>query len=498
MAFQVFINEVDRTEYIEKGSLFIEDVLTSQVDTAGFRIKAKGYYPAKGDKVEIYYNDVLKFGGRIVDVNKYDNIYEVIEVTCQDWSVDMSGIRITKIYNNQTAEEIIDDIIDIVNDRGGHEFTATNVEATQPLGKVVYNYMEATKAIEELAVTLNMQWYIDENKDVHFFNKGAETAPFNITTVCKDVIGQSLQLSDSLSELRNAVVVRGGEFQSDNTREEAIIMDGSQVIINLGYKYAVVPTVELDGTPLSVGVENLNNAGLEDGTFDCLWDFNQKYLRFKNPPTVGLELVVAGYPLFPLIVVAESASSISTFGRREFLVDDIKITSVDVAIERAIAELEAFARGVKSGEFKTYTDGCRSGQQIQIDHAGLGVSGSFLIRSVTMEEFGVNGAMYTVRLQSDKVLGIIEFLQKLLMKGRQTIGIREGEIPNVIYMDDAIISVDENITRITPRTDYATVEVEETIRHNPFTPEWVLGPYFPVDENDPKTPMRLDISSYLY
>lgn len=495
--FEVLVNGIDRTSLIQKNSLEIEDVLTSQVDTARFSIKAKEWIPEKGDEVIINFNGNLEFGGRIVDIKKSDRIYRQVEVECQDWSVDLDRKKIAKVYLNSTAKDIIEDIVDTVNTEMGFAFTTVNVQETVLFTKVVFNYIESSKCIEALADALNWHWYIDAEKDIHFFPKGAESAPFSIDDTSEDLIRETLDVSDSLSELRNVVIVRGGEFVG-NERSETYVADGSQTTVNLSYKFSNLPVVTVNAVEIAVGIENLDNPGLEDDTYVALWDFNQKYLRFKVAPVDGDIVESTGTPLFPLIVLAEDPISIVDFGIKEHVIVDKSITSTDFAIERAVADLDAYAQGVQSGGFSTYQHGLKSGQTIVVNSDKLDVAETFIIRSVRMVEFGLEGAEYQVRLANHRILGIIELLQKLLLKDRKQLTIDENEVPNIIKTDNQGVEFEEEITKMEPETDYSDLEVEEDVRFDPFEAEFVIAPYFPVDENDPKTPMRIDISSYIY
>jgi hypothetical protein len=495
--FEVLINSVDRTEYIKKGSLIIDDVLTSQTDVARFRIINKDYKPSIGDSVIINYGGTREFGGRITDVRVSDKVYREVEVDCTDWAVDLDRKKIAKVYLNNTAKEIIEDIIDTINLELGFSFTTNNVKGDTVFSKVVFNYLEASKCIESLASTLNYHWYIDAFQDIHFFAKGEEIAPFKVEDNSEDVIRETLTIDDSFSELRNRIIVRGGEFEG-NTRSETYITDGSQITFNLAYRYANLPTVELDSVALDVGLENLDNDELEAETIDAVWDFNQKYLRFKNAPAVDLELYIEGNPLFPLVVVAESPESISEHGLKEHVIIDKSIKSTNYAIDRGVSDLEAYKDGVQSGSFDTYSHGLRSGQTISIKNTKLGVDDVFLIRSVRMEEWGNAGATYSVSLCNSKVVGIIELLQLLLLKDRKQLTIDEDEVPNLIRLDNADIYIEEEIQRISPYTDYSDIEIEEIIRIPDWEAEFVLAPYFPIDDDDPKTPMIMDVSSYLY
>lgn len=497
MSFNVIVNGVNRTNQIDKNSIHIQDVLLSQVDTASFTIKNKLWVPVKGDEIIIEFDSVREFAGRIVDVRKNDLIFKTISVECQDYSVDLDRKKIAKVYEGMTAGEIIADILETISEEIGITFTMDNVVDTEVMGKVVFNYLEGSKCIQELADAWDYQFYVDYFKDIHFFPKGEEVAPFNITDSSEEVIRDSLEVADSFSELRNIVILRGGEFTS-SSRADTKVADGEQTTILLAYKFAQLPVVTLNGTPIAIGVEGLNNAGLEDDTYVALWDYNQKYLRFKVAPAEGDIIVATGLPLFPLVVSAPDFASIAQYGRKEHLISDQQITSIDVAIQRVRADLDAYGHGVQVGSFRTYTGGLRSGQTINVNSMKLGVNETFLIRSVDMIRHGA-GAEYTIELASNRVTGIIEFLQKLLLQQRKQITIRQDEIPNIIRDDTATVHVGETILVISNETDMQTVHITENIVVPPWAaPIFVLAPYFPTNEDDPKTPGLLDQSMYVY
>lgn len=495
--FTVTVNSVDRTDQIVKGSVEVNDVLTSQVDDATFRVKNKAWVPEKGDEVIIEFDGTREFGGRIVNVSVSDRIFSEYEIVCQDWSVDFDRKKIAAVYQNMTAKEIIEEIVDVINTEYGYAFTTVNVQDTVTFTKVVFNYLEGSKCLEELADALGWSYYIDPDMDIHFFPKGTESAPFEVTDDSDDVIRETLNISDGFSELRNVVIIRGGEFEGA-PRTESYVSDGEQTTVNLAYKFAGLPTVEVDGSPIVVGVENLDNASLEDETMDALWDYNQKYLRFKTAVADGLVVETTGIPLFPLILPIEDAASIAEFGRKEHVIVDRTITSTDLAIEVGIAELTAYANGVQNGGFQTYAHGVRSGQLIVVNSTKLGITGEYLVRSVRMSEFGNSGAIYEIEVANSRVFGIIELLQSLILRDRNNLSINENEVPNIVKLDQQTIEITESITAIEPEEDSQTIEIEEDIEHPAWEAEFVIAPYFPVDDLDPKIPMFIETSSYIY
>jgi hypothetical protein len=249
---------------------------------------------------------------------------------------------------------------------------------------------------------------------------------------------------------------------------------------------------------INVGIENIDNASLDDGTYDALWDYNQKYLRFLTAVTLDETVETTGIPLFPLIMPIEDSASIATYGRKEHVIVDRSITSTDLAIEVGIAELTAYAEGVQSGSFETYTHGVRSGQLITVDSTKLGVAGDYLVRSVSMQEHGNAGALYEVEVTSSRVFGLIELLQSLLLKERNNLSINENEVPNIVKLDQQTIEITESVATVDAEEDEQTIEIEEDIENPSWDAEFVIAPYHPVDDLDPLSPMRIGISSFIY
>lgn len=61
--------------------------------------------------------------------------------------------------------------------------------------------------MEELAKLQNYYWYIDYEKDVHFFDQETNVCPMEVTDT-SEVYGD-LQITADISQLKNRQVVRG-------------------------------------------------------------------------------------------------------------------------------------------------------------------------------------------------------------------------------------------------------------------------------------------------
>jgi hypothetical protein len=497
MNITVKIETVDKTSLIAWESFRITDNINEKVNTCNFKIKkhaGQTYAPSIQDEIEVTDGADVIFSGVIIRITKSldkSSLIETYDIECSDWSYDLDRFLVTESYTNDTVENIIADILD--NYASG--FTYVNVDCNVPVSSIRFNNITISQCLRKLAEAVNYFWYVDYEKDIHFFSKSKELASFGLTDTNDKYNIKSLSLTDDSSQLKTKVRIQGGEIEG-SSRTETFNGDGTKKYFRLANKFSSKPAVEVGGVTQDVGIDYLD----EEADVDCLWSYGEKYVRFKdsNPPTSGTDNVeVTGLPLIPIIVEVDDDESQNAWGIHEYFLKDTNIKTVDEAKQRAVAELEAYASLITEGSFETQEDGLRSGQVINVQSTLRGISADYLIQSVSLRMMTIDEGLYLVKIASMRTLGIIYFLQMLLLNGK---GIKE-EGDEVLYKyrsDYQNIEVIEEIVADIAMQDYQDVEVAEQIRKDPWTAEWVLGPYIPADDNDNKRPMRLNISSYLY
>lgn len=455
MAFVITIGGVDKTSAVSFKSVRKTDNLNQEVDSFAFRVRKYGsltYVPELGDEVVATDDGVRIFGGVIVRITESVTASKIVEyeVECNDYSQYLKRRLVTERYENQTVVAIIQDII--TNYTTG--FTITGVVATLTIASISFNRLTVAECLQKLADALSYVWYVDYDKDIHFFPKNTELAPFNLTDTSGNYIYNSLEIMEDLSQIRNSVLVQGGEQESDTTRTETFNGDGSKVQFSLANKFASLPTILVGGSPQTVGVEYLD----DDASFDVMWNYNEKYIRFTsgNTPASGTNNIsVEGIYLFPIVVRVPAPASIAEFGTYEFAITDKSIVSQDEAINRAIAELTSYQNQLYEGRFRTYDGGLRSGQVININSTQRGKNIDVLIQSVSLamrDPLGDNFE-YEVRFATLKSVGIIEYLQKQL---------RDREV---------IVDDEETLLSFLPLTD------EVGFSDSLATPTASIGPY---------------------
>jgi hypothetical protein len=151
-----------------------------------------------------------------------------------------------------------------------------------------------------------------------------------------------------------------------------------------------------------------------------MWSEQGRYIRFTtgNIPTLGDVIEVTGITYFPVFVQVSDETSIATYGNAEFEIKDDTIISEEQAIERALAELQAYASKLSDGSFSTYTSGLKAGQTLNIQSTIRGINIDVVIQSVEIRSIDPMGGqiIYNVEFATEKTMGIIKVLQKLLLK----------------------------------------------------------------------------------
>lgn len=473
------VNTIDRTNQITWKTFKITDNVNEKINNCSFTVTcygAKNWKPKVNDEIIVTNLGVRIFAGTIIDISRSmsSSRVENYQVKAVDWTKQLDRNLVIQRYNNKTVNAIITDI----RNKYAVGFTVTNVDCPMVISSITFNYATVSEAIQRLAEACNYFWYVDYNKNIHFFDKNKKPAPFNLTDINNTYVFNSLSLKDDLSQIRNKVRIRGGEVEGD-PRIETHDGDGVKKIFALANKFASLPVVKVNGVVQNVGVEFLG----EETAFDVFWNFNEKYIRFrdtKEPPVGANNIEVSGVPLIPIIVELVDYASVSSFGVYEFYKKDVSIRSVEEARRFALAELEAYSTSIIEGGFDTIKTGLKSGQIINIQSDIRGINESFIIQSVKLRMRSSDSFIYTITLATLRTLGIIKLLQTMLLGDKLKIEDIENEVLYRFYIDHQFFGV------------------TELIRKDPFVIFPVLAPHFPVNDADNRRHYVLDVLAPLF
>jgi hypothetical protein len=476
------IDAVDRTSLVQMGSVKKKDTINQQVDTLDFSIiyhAGQTFRPAKGSVVVLQDGVTTIFSGKIYKVTKKKEGIGTVKysVKCKDHTIDLNRYLVVEEYNNQTVNQIVSDILTNFSDG---TFTMANVDCAINIVKVIFNRTTVTETLQRLSDYTGYSWYVDYDKDIHFFETNSEPAPFSITDDNGMCILDTLEIDDDLSQIRNRVFIQGGEVEGD-ARTEPINGDGVKKQFKLSNKFSSLPTVTVGAVSQTVGVDFLDN----EDDFDCFWDFNNTYVRFKDttiPASGTNNIEVTGTPLYNLVVQVSDPASITQYGIYEYKKIDKTLKSREEAVAMAQTELTGYKDGLVEGSFDTYEDGLRSGQVITIQSTLLDITETFLIQSVSMTMIGTEQSYYHVELATLRTINMIQLLINMLKSGDRIIEDKGETVLEKTEFPFEYIEVSDTAsvnTNDLPQTEAIEIDETVTVQALDYPVEFVLGPVTP-------------------
>lgn len=442
--YNVTINSIDRTTDIKQGSLRINDVINDRVNTCRLildNISGDGI-PSADEEIVITSNDGTKlFAGYVVDIsyrNKVRSGGEMVAIlNCVDYTRLLDRNLVHETYEDMTDKAIIEAIVEEYCE--GLGITTDNVVEGATIDQISFNYIQPSQAIRIICELTGRNWYIDYDKDIHYFPLATTASPFDIdsnTSTYRD-----LEIRKDASQIKNRVYVRGGTKLSEFTTYIEV-GDGEKTKFPLPDKpHSVTVEVDTGGgyVEKTVGIKNVDIEG-----YDWYLNYMEKYLEQDSGGSVltsSHKLKVTYKYDIPILVAVENKASILDHGSREFAIFDKSIATTQAARDRASGELTDYAENLIEGSFKTWETGFVSGQYININLSDYGVNDDYLVKRVIATSIGAGHYQYEIFVASAKTLGIIKFLIKLLEADKNLIELDDDEVVDeLLELSDSLLS----------------------------------------------------------
>jgi len=390
---RILDGSTDLSNYVDWRSIDFVSQLTKDVSTLRFSIRQNSAnpssvtVPALGDTIYLYDSTGLIFGGTVTEIETtIEGLMLSWQITCTDWSYLFDGQLVKKNYAMMDPHDIVLDIV--ANFAAGKGFTTNHVQMANFLvPSIKFNYQQPTKALQSLAKLIGWDWYIDANKDIHFFLGDVEdavgeggTAPITVDSTSGNIEWNSLDVDLNLQNMQNSVYVIGGTYVKTFTAlntPDTFPTNGTTQFFTTSYPYDIATiTVTLDGVAQTIGTANQT----DPGTVQVLYNDAQRWIQFTaGAPANGHTVKVYGNAKVPIIAHASDASSIATYGEYQTVIVDVKITSVPEAQQRAQAAILQFGHPVYDIKFKTLVAGCAIGQAITVNLSTFGISNKQLV-----------------------------------------------------------------------------------------------------------------------
>ncbi len=470
---------VNRTTAIEYTSVRPTRALTSQVDVFNFQVavdEVGDWRPTSQDDVKVFEDSTVIFAGTLIEINedmRGGNV-QIIRCLAKDYSYDLDRELVANVYEDTTAQAVIEDIITTYTSG----FTFNNVVAAGKVDYMAFNYEYPSKCFQQIAELIGHDWFVDENKDVHFFPKESIPAPFNLDDTSGNYYFDTLKVRHDVKNLRNTIIVRGGTYLG-NTLTEEIVADGDQVTFLWAYKYSNA-VWKKNAAALNVGIDFID----DPTSFDALYNFNEKALKFPeaSKPVADDLITVTGDPHIPVIVKVKDPAAIAEHGVFEYKVIDKSINSKEGARSRAQAELRGWAAEIHEGSFETKEAGLDTGMKITVASTIRGINQDYIISRISSRLVNGNEWRHKITLVTTQTFGMMEFLQGLLIAADKVIKIDENEVVDLVESYFETITVNEVVVTSTlhnPQTETIDVAESVTVQALDYAVEFGAGNFAP-------------------
>jgi len=450
---QLFIDEIDRTDYISSESIRYQQTLTKAPAILVFAIKdvADRTMPALGQSVLLVVDSVNVFRGTITERAEQILSGFLVEFTfsCKDNTHTFDRRLVAKSFVDTTSHEIFQSIVGNFTDG----FTTSIQGDPVAMASASFNYEQPSKCVQILCNQIGYDWYIDTENVVHFFPKGNIPAPFEVTDTNGNAFHSSLVFESNIIELKNAVYIRGGSYLDSIAEGDSVDLyktEGSQRSFVLLYRYKNIQ-VSVAGVAQAVGIDYIDNPA----EYDCLYNYQEKAIKFRenNKPGNNQLVKIWGDAEIPLLIYLQDNDSIAQYGKFEAVKIDPNVTSIAEAELLAQSLLDEWALGSYEGYFETRTPGLRAGQSITINSTLRDINDTFRINRITAE---MRGGEFYFRVQFIKS-GNVDFTDIMVeLLGRDK--------RNLVIVGDEIV---QRILEITEDTFAFADQIDEVATDSP-------------------------------
>lgn len=438
----------NRTPYVRVGSPtgpgISLDKHSGSSSSASFQVTdvVGGYVPEVGDSVEIRALDgTLMFSGFIDSLNKNTQATGSVfyDVKCVDAGVVCGRRRIGATYipaDFPTYADIIQDLvysfIDVDNnspiffDYAAFVASGLNLAITEP---VTFPLIYASEALSKIGEAIGADWYIDELKQLQFFNPDVYTAcpvDFDDTNPVK---WRQISVQESTQSFANRVTVKTNTAVTasfTSTFPNAGDFSGSFFI---GFPLTAAPTVTVDA--VNAIVVAYADTGANPG-YEFYW---QGYFVVRNPalPALTTETVaVISATPFPGAVFAQDNASILADGIFDYIIEAPDVNNLEQLQAIADGMLARLLTRPKDCTIVTTTNGIRPGMRARVNIAALSTDDYFIVQGVSSKEIdsvvrsGFWEHSLTLSTNPNQGSGAAAFMKRLISKGRTTAGVTGG------------------------------------------------------------------------
>jgi hypothetical protein len=232
-------NGTDISSSVDWKTIDFVSQLTKDVGTAKFNVRQNAAnpngvtVPVVGDIINLFDSSGLIWAGTVTETEAtIEGLMLTWQITATDWGYLFNGVLVKKNYAQMDPRDIVLDIV--ANFAAGKGFTTNHVQkANFLIPSIKFNYQQPSKAIQSLATLIGWDWYIDPNKDIHFFLGDVDdgvgeggVAPIAVDAAGgnsgSDIEWNSLDVDVNITSMQNSVYVIGGTYPKTFTAANTV------------------------------------------------------------------------------------------------------------------------------------------------------------------------------------------------------------------------------------------------------------------------------------
>jgi hypothetical protein len=481
----VTCNSTDISNSVDWKTINAISQLTKDVGTFKFNVRQNMANPTGvtvpiiGDTIELFDPTGVIWAGTVTETEAtIEGLMLTWQITCTDWGYLFNGILIKENYAAMDPHDIVLAIVAIADPGGAKGFTTNHVQKGNFLvPSIKFNYQQPSKAMQSLANLIGWDWYIDPNKDIHFFLGDVDdgvgeggVAPIVVNddggSSGKDIEWNSIDVDVNLTNMQNSVFVIGGTYTKTFTAAntpDTFLTDGVRQFFSVSYAYesdtdaydTTPMAVTLDGVPQTIGIANQD----DPSDFDVMYNDAQRWIQFTGgAPSSGQTVKVFGSAKVPIVAHASDAESIATYGEYQGVITDTKITTVPEAQERAQAQILQFGHPVYDVKLNTLIPGCKIGQAITFDLPAFGLTETLIIKIITAVGYapGADGMLeYQLECIGSDVVTFTDLMQSVLQQEASQTTVDDSTVnENLLPESEDVVATETLQTPVTTSLPY--------------------------------------------
>ncbi len=223
---QVLLNGVDITDKVDLNAhpIQITSAINEELDTLNLVVTDGDALGIKGwQEITVKNGTEIIFGGHVMTPNRAggkNSAKNDYPLGASDFGAYLEKVFVQSEFLDKTDAEIIAEIFTGSADLADYD-GITYVTAIRTIPRVVFNRVSVRSVLNWLVQQSGGYWYVDYEKNVHYFGAAEFSAPFDVTNDPTDITKETVEnvgvAVDAAGVVNQVEVIGGMALQGDET-----------------------------------------------------------------------------------------------------------------------------------------------------------------------------------------------------------------------------------------------------------------------------------------